>query len=281
MSKYYQLSLFDDEPARRVNSKAGKSVADRMGDYDGFVEKFKPKKTTDDCYTPPAVYDAVVGWCRAEGLIDDSTVIVRPFWPGADYTQAEYPDGCAVIDNPPFSIYAQVVRWYLARCIRFLLFGPQLTLGIRNVDVCFLPVDARITYENGAKVNTGFVTNMIAGVRLWTAPSLRRAVKACSPPKAVMPKNTYPDNFVNCALMGKVAAREVDFKLPADECVFVGNLDGLAAKGKSVFGAGWLMSDRAAADRAAADRAAADRAAGTQVQLSDRERGIVERLNNR
>lgn len=24
-------------------------------DYEGFVEKFKPKKTTDDCYTPPAV----------------------------------------------------------------------------------------------------------------------------------------------------------------------------------------------------------------------------------
>lgn len=21
-------------------------------DYDGFVEKFKPRKTTDDCYTP-------------------------------------------------------------------------------------------------------------------------------------------------------------------------------------------------------------------------------------
>ena len=48
------------------NPKAGVSVADRMNDYDGFVEKFKPKKTTDDCYTPPAVYDAVVGWCRDE-----------------------------------------------------------------------------------------------------------------------------------------------------------------------------------------------------------------------
>ncbi len=24
-------------------------------DYDAFVEKFKPKKTTDDCYTPPEV----------------------------------------------------------------------------------------------------------------------------------------------------------------------------------------------------------------------------------
>ena len=24
-----------------------------IDDYGSFVEKFKPKKTTDDCYTPP------------------------------------------------------------------------------------------------------------------------------------------------------------------------------------------------------------------------------------
>lgn len=29
-------------------------------DYAGFVEKFKPKKTTDDCITPDAVYEAVL-----------------------------------------------------------------------------------------------------------------------------------------------------------------------------------------------------------------------------
>lgn len=28
----------------------------KMDDYEAFVEKFKPKKTTDDCYTPPHVY---------------------------------------------------------------------------------------------------------------------------------------------------------------------------------------------------------------------------------
>ncbi len=28
-------------------------------DYEGFVEKFKPKKTTDDCYTPPEVMEVV------------------------------------------------------------------------------------------------------------------------------------------------------------------------------------------------------------------------------
>lgn len=30
--------------------------------YQDFVEKFKPKKTTDDCYTPPDVYEAVRDW---------------------------------------------------------------------------------------------------------------------------------------------------------------------------------------------------------------------------
>ena len=30
---------------------------DKFEDYEGFVEKFKPKKTTDDCYTsPPTIY---------------------------------------------------------------------------------------------------------------------------------------------------------------------------------------------------------------------------------
>lgn len=37
-----QISLFTDNP-----------------EYVAFVDKFKPKKTTDDCYTPPLVYAAV------------------------------------------------------------------------------------------------------------------------------------------------------------------------------------------------------------------------------
>ena len=42
-----------------------------FNDYDGFVEKFKPKKTTDDCYTPPLVYEAVSDlWAIPGGGID-------------------------------------------------------------------------------------------------------------------------------------------------------------------------------------------------------------------
>ena len=37
---------------------------DKFEDYDGFVEKFKPKKTTDDCYTPQNVYDCILQWVR-------------------------------------------------------------------------------------------------------------------------------------------------------------------------------------------------------------------------
>ena len=28
-------------------------MAKKNIDYEDFVDKFKPKKTTDDCYTPP------------------------------------------------------------------------------------------------------------------------------------------------------------------------------------------------------------------------------------
>ena len=39
---------------------------DIRNDYEGFVEKFKPKKTTDDCYTPPHIYEAVLQWVREQ-----------------------------------------------------------------------------------------------------------------------------------------------------------------------------------------------------------------------
>ena len=238
MQQPRQLKIFDDDFVMYENPHKGKRAAEVLRGYEAFVEKHKGKKTTDDCYTPPAIYDAVVGWCKEQGMIDDSTKIIRPFFPDEDYKLWDYPDGCVVIDNPPFSIYSEIVRFFIARGIRFMLFGPQLTLKVRGADVCYLPINAEITYENGAHVKTGFVTNMIEGVRLWTAPSLHRAIKKASPPKTMMPKNTYPSNLVTCATIGKVAAREVDFKLMATDCEEVQQVQALAAVKKSLFGGG-------------------------------------------
>ena len=85
-------------------------------EYEDFVEKFKPKLTTDDCYTPDAVYEAVRDWATKEYNLAGRE-IVRPFWPGGDYEQFEYPEGCVVIDNPPFSILAKIKAFYAERNI--------------------------------------------------------------------------------------------------------------------------------------------------------------------
>ena len=266
MKQYNIFGGIDDVEAQATR-------ADTFNDYEGFKEKFKAKKTTDDCYTPPAVYAAVLGFCKDMGWVTDGTEVVRPFFPGGDFERHHYTEGCVVVDNPPFSIYSKVVRWFVAHGVRFLLFGPHLTLKVKGADVCYLPVNAPIVYDNGAVVNTGFVTNMMPGVRIWTAPGLVRALKTAAPPPKLTAKNTYPLTVLSPAIIGKIAVREVDFLVASDQCHELQNLDSLKRAGKSLFGGGWLLSERAAAERAAAERAA-----GTCVQLSADEQAIVDRL---
>lgn len=126
-----------------------------------FIDKFKRKTTTDDCYTPPAVYDAVKNWVN-ENLLDlTGWLILRPFRPGGDYLRENYPEGSVVIDNPPFSMYSQIVRNYTRMDVKFFLFGPALSLFVRDVDaVQYVICRCNITYANGAKVRTGFVHNL-------------------------------------------------------------------------------------------------------------------------
>ena len=86
--------------------------------YEEFVEKFAPKKTTDDCYTPPEIYDLVKDWAINEYGWHGRPV-VRPFYPGGDFENYNYPDDCVVIDNPPFSIFSKIVRFYKKHDIDF------------------------------------------------------------------------------------------------------------------------------------------------------------------
>ena len=242
--------------------------------YDAFTDKFVPKKTTDDCYTPAPVYEAVAGWVAAEYGIPRED-FVRPFYPGMDFEEAEYPPGCAVVDNPPFSILTQIIRWYCARGIRFFLFAPALTLFAgRGCDVCYFPVGVDITYENGATVPTSFVTNLEKAARIRVEPTLYRLVdeanesnlKAGKAPP--LPKYAFPDQIVTAAICQRWCKYGVAWRLPKGEGVQVSTLDAMKEKGKSIFGTGFLLSERAAAERAAA----------TRWPLSDRERAISSRL---
>lgn len=148
--------------------------------YEQFIEKFHNKPashvmTSDDCYTPREVYDALLQWADNRYGLQD-TVVVRPFYPGGDYEHYDYPDGCVVIDNPPFSIYRKVVRFYLKRGIRFILFAPTRTMTVNGADVCYIVSGVMITYENGAEMGTSFVTNMEPDTRILTSSTLREAL---------------------------------------------------------------------------------------------------------
>ena len=255
-------------------------------DYDGFVEKFKPKKTTDDCYTPPAIYDAILGWLR-ENVDIEGREIVRPFYPGGDFEKFEYPDGCVVVDNPPFSILTKICRWYMAHKIDFFLFAPHLTVFSNKAEIAHIVTDAPIIYENGANVNTSFVSNLFGDIRIMTAPELRRRIVAACKKKnsRELPKYRYPYNVTTAALLGKIAPY-VDFVVRSSECRFILRLDSQIGK-SGIFGGGVLLSNAKAAEKAAAEKAAAEKAAAEKAAeresivwgLSDRERRIVEELS--
>ena len=139
--------------------------------YEEFVAKFNKEKpkTTDDCYTPLEIYEVVLDWANEKLNIGDRP-IVRPFYPGGDFENYDYPENCVVVDNPPFSIFAKILRWYNEHGIDFFLFAPFLT-SIKE-GVTLVCTDTTITYENGAFVKTGFVTNMMGKLLCVTAPDL-------------------------------------------------------------------------------------------------------------
>ena len=264
--------------------KRGLSTKGREGDadYEEFVDKFREKLTTDDCYTPPKVYDAVLAWAREHLEGCDGAKIVRPFYPGGDYTRLDqYAPGCFVVDNPPFSLLAQIIRFYCSNGVRFLLFAPALTLfTARDCDVTYIVTDSYIEYENGAKVRTGFITNAPSPWRIVLDKSLGDAIDAAQDEGDNTKQGfVYPDNIVTAAILGKIVKRGVELKVRKVSCEAVSDSDSAKEQGRGLYGGGFIMSDGAAAERAAAERAAAERAAATRLNLSPREKEIIERLN--
>lgn len=259
-----------------VFTNCGKSQKGLFDDYDGFVDKFKPKKTTDDCYTPPAVYDYVLQYVADHCDIDGMSV-VRPFYPGGDYENLIYPDNCVVIDNPPFSIVAQIARFYLKRGIKFFLFAPHLTLFGANLDCTRIVCGIHIVYENGAKVPTSFLSNMFGEAGVIGDPMLYEGLNAiCSMSKAELPKYKYPDCVLTVSDVAYIVKNKGEVRISKREISRCSALDSQKKFGKGIYGSGLLIS-RAAAERVAAERATVEKE--TIVwELSEREKRIVEKL---
>ena len=252
---------------------AGEVEAMETAESEAFKEKFIPKHTTDACFTPDNIFDAVLNWA-ADKYGFNRKKIIRPFFPGADYESANYPKGFTVVDNPPFSIFSKIVKFYCERNVPFFLFAPALTLAGGALDfskVTFVICNCSITYANGAKVATSFITNIGGDVLIDVVPDLRDIIKKIDDDNRhdsakEIKVHAYPDAVCSCAILGKLSNHHTPFVVKRGDACAIRSLDAQAKSGDTIFGGGFLLSERAAAERAAAERAAAERAAAERAE---------------
>ena len=58
---YKTVDLFGNEQIQLIEKKRTSNKT-LFTDYEGFVDKFEHKKTTDDCYTPKEVMDIIINY---------------------------------------------------------------------------------------------------------------------------------------------------------------------------------------------------------------------------
>ena len=268
----------------------GLSTAGREGEdnYDKFVNKFKPKLTTDDCYTPQPIYEAVCEWVDKNITSLSGRKIIRPFFPGGDYKHHNYPEGCIVIDNPPFSISAQILDFYLQRNIPFFLFGNGLTLfSAKREKLTHIIIGENIEFENGANVNVGFFTNLCPGVRVWLAADLANTVRKIQAKPQELEKYKTDIHIQNTGLLRRIS-KWVSLKIMTNESEFISKL----SDGSAIFGGGIILSDDAARRvkekrmqaeeerrRVEEERRRVEEERSVNRTIGDKEREIIERLN--
>ena len=210
-----QLSFFDSiepEPARRRQASGRSANPIIFNDYESYIKKFEGKKTTDDTYTPRDVFEAVLQYV---GSIFDlgGKQILRPFYPGGDYQHASYPAEGVVVDNPPFSIFKKIVKFYSTEKIPFFLFGPGMTI-LNIIDLCSVVVVADpIVFDNEAKIRCNFATNLFETNRITTSIELTKLLRGCKSQNNTnkLPLYEYPAQLLSISELQTIARGDNDF----------------------------------------------------------------------
>lgn len=281
-----QLSLFSDEELRPQRPKPrGTKSNVAYYDYESFLAKFADNpKTTDDCFTPKDVYEAVVQYVGTIVDLSDKQIL-RPFFPGGDYEHADYPDNGIVIDNPPFSMFLPIVKFYTARDIPFFLFGPGMTIVWASKYCTVLCINNNIVFENGASVACNFASNLFDDIVAMTAPLLSELIAKCKSQntKQKQSQYIYPANMLCVSDLQAICKGGIDFAVKRSETHMIDKMD-LHPKKCNIFGTRFLISDHVVSMKEealeASRQAQAQAGMFVEIELSQREKRIVERLNN-
>lgn len=279
-----QLNLFPENTPQRPSDQpkvqqGGSQNPIVFHDYESYVAKFRDlPKTTDDTYTPPDVYEAVLQYLREEGKLTADHTILRPFYPGGDYERAEYPENGIVIDNPPFSMFSKICKFYTARHIPFFLFGPGMTIASVSTYTTAVIINMDLIFENGANVRVNFASSLFPDVALMTAPRLNDLIRACPSQnqRKELPIYDTPDELLSVSDLQTICSGGIDFAVRRSECVRVYSLDHHPKRG-GLFGDHLLIA-KAKAQAKVQAKAQAKAKRTIHIPLSEREQRIVERL---
>ncbi|MBR8461492.1 hypothetical protein KDE12_01320 [Campylobacter sp. faydin G-105] len=190
------------------------------------------KHTSDDVFTPPCVYENVLKFVKSEwGELIKGKRIMRPFYPGGNYLKEDYTNA-VVIDNPPFSLNAAILDYYVLNNIPFFLFAPSLTAGttlsVRKHLTLVCDKNGTVTYKNDVKVCTAFFTNLDRLANQEPRIMLGRDVIQQEEQQAL---KRPPNEYINIA---KLASCTKVLDIPLKECSFYDK----SLDGKRVFGRG-------------------------------------------
>ena len=256
----------------------GSQNFDVFYNYDAYVAKFQNKnhvKTTDDTYTPDDVFDAVVKYV---GSVYDlrGKEIIRPFYPGGDYENYEYPDNGVVIDNPPFSIASKICRFYAYNKIPFFLFFNGLTV-FSVIDCCTVVVVAcSIKFTNGAEVCVNFASNLYGDIMTTTAPELNELLRQCKSQKQKakpLKKYVYPREVLSVNHMQQICRRGIKYEIKRWEGKVIREIGGV-----KLFGKHMLISSQKAEEKEKTLKKTFDDSVKI-LELGVKEKRILDRLN--
>ena len=266
---------------KQANNVYGEDDTD---EYKKFEDKFKLKRTTDDCFTPDNVYETVADYVATRFNVDRNR-FVRPFYQGGDYQRYTYKPDSIVVDNPPFSIMAEIVKWYAQKNIKFFLFAPGLTI----LQLCryanAICVGYAIKYANGAGVNTSFVHNL-PGSKIESSSELYKRLDIANYENSTakhLPKYEYPDNVLTATMINALSRNGVDYAIQNGQGEFIRSLDSQRKMKKAIFGGGFLISNTAAEELRTAKEQVIVKQAQKEPAMweKERERKIIFPLSER
>lgn len=170
------------------------------------------RATKDEIYTDEDEYNDLTEFFKQYYPTAFAGPIVRPFYPGGNYEDlTQYPDGCLVFDNPPFSIESEIVKFYNKHNIQYILFAPGNNLnnmynGCSTWSGCTIHYDAAAFFSQ-------FLTN------LDTQPTLH------------ISGDLY--NFMRARYYTRYPAKKNVKDMIPDDCYYAGNIPAIARQGKN------------------------------------------------